>query len=57
MLPMIKQLEAKEIIPLLEQLEECEKTALSDDEMKIILNKIKEKAILLAALLQKELIL
>ncbi|WP_291115074.1 hybrid sensor histidine kinase/response regulator [Flavobacterium sp. UBA6135] len=56
MLPMTKQLEAKEIIPLLEQLEECEKTALSDDQMKIILNKIKEKAILLAALLQKELI-
>ncbi|GGD20792.1 hybrid sensor histidine kinase/response regulator [Flavobacterium orientale] len=57
MLPMTKQLEAKEIIPLLEQLEECEKTALSDDQMKIILDKIKEKAILLAALLQKELIL
>ncbi|PKP15915.1 MAG: hypothetical protein CVU07_08595, partial [Bacteroidetes bacterium HGW-Bacteroidetes-23] len=57
MIPMMNQLDVKEIVPLLQQLEECRKTELSDDEMKIIFNEAKEKSIQLIALLQKELIL
>ncbi|UPQ80699.1 ATP-binding protein [Flavobacterium azooxidireducens] len=57
MIPMINQLEVKEIVPLLQQLEECRKTELSMDEIKTIFNEAKEKSIQLIALLQKESIL
>lgn len=57
MIPMMNQLEAKEIVPSLQQLEECEKLLLSTDEMKTIFIDAKEKSTQLVALLQKELLL
>jgi len=57
MIPMMNQLDVKEIVPLLQQLEECRKTELSMDEIKTIFNEVKEKSIQLNALLQKELVL
>lgn len=57
MIPMMNQLEAKEIVPSLQQLEECEKFLLSTDEMKTIFIDAKEKSTQLVALLQKELLL
>ncbi len=55
MIPMMNQLQAKEIVPSLQRLEECEKSGLSIDEMKAIFNETKEKSTQLIALLQKEL--
>lgn len=57
MIPMMNQLDVKGIVPLLLQLEECRKTELSIDEIKIIFNEVKEKSTQLNVLLQKELIL
>lgn len=57
MIPMMNQLDVKEIVPLLQQLEECRKTELSMDEIKTIFKDVKEKSIQLITLLQKELVL
>lgn len=57
MIPMMNQLDAKEIVPSLQQLEECEKLLLSTDEMKTIFIDAKEKSRHLVTLLQKELLL
>lgn len=57
MIPMTNQLDVKETVLLLQQLEECEKTELSPEELKTIFNEINEKTTRLLTLLQKELIL
>lgn len=57
MLPMTKQIEAIEIIPLLEQLEQCEKINVSFNEIKTIFDEVRVKFSRLIALLQEELIL
>ncbi|RAR49830.1 hybrid sensor histidine kinase/response regulator [Flavobacterium lacus] len=57
MIPMMSQLDAKETVLLLQQLEECEKTELSMEEQKTIFDEINEKATRLLTLIQKELLL
>jgi signal transduction histidine kinase/DNA-binding response OmpR family regulator len=57
MIPMMSQLDVKETVLLLQQLEECEKTELSMEEQKTIFDEINEKATRLLTLIQKELLL
>lgn len=57
MIPMMNQLEIHETVRLLQQLEACEKTTLSVDELKMTFEEIKTQSNRLLVLLQKELIL
>ncbi len=57
MIPMMNQLEINETVRLLQQLEACEKTTLSMDELKMTFEEIKIQLSRLLVLLQQELIL